>query len=148
MLAVSGELDRAPGTNESGEFLFGKAEDIKATIRPNRVAADDPFYSQFAKRSIYLPIVRNMLPDVLALFDAADPNGVTAVRNDTTVASQSLFLLNSPFVREQAKQFAQRLLAEEKLTDEQRIERRIAWPSDGVQRQPNWRRPASFWPPI
>ena len=123
MLVVSGKLDRVPGTNESGEYLVSKAENIGAMILPNRLAADDPLYTTFAKRSIYLPVVRNILPDVLALFDAADPNGVTAVRNETTVASQSLFLLNSPFVREQAKQFAQRLLAEEKLTDEQRIER-------------------------
>ena len=107
MLAVSGKLDRSPGTNESGELLFEKAENIGSKIRPNRLAADDPFYTQFTKRSIYLPVVRNMLPDVLALFDAADPNGVTAVRNETTVASQSLFLLNNPFVREQARFFAE-----------------------------------------
>jgi hypothetical protein len=123
MLAVSGDLDRAPGTSESGELLYEKAEDIKAKIRPNRVAADDPFYTRFKKRTIYLPVVRNMLPDVLALFDAADPNGVTAVRNDTTVASQSLFLLNSPFVREQTRRFAVRLLVEADTTDLGRIER-------------------------
>ena len=123
MLVVSGKLDRVPGTSESGEYLVSKAENIGAMIMPNRLAADDPLYTTFAKRSIYLPVVRNILPDVLALFDAADPNGVTAVRNETTVASQSLFMLNSPFVREQANQFAQRLLAEAKLTDEQRIER-------------------------
>ncbi len=123
MLAVSGALDRVPGTSESGEYLVSKAENIGAMILPNRLAADDPFYSTFLKRSIYLPIVRNILPDVLALFDAADPNNVTAVRNETTVASQSLFLLNSPFVREQARQMAQRWLAEETLSDEQRIER-------------------------
>ena len=111
------------GTSESGELLYEKAEDIKAKIRPNRLAADDPFYTRFKKRSVYLPVVRNMLPDVLALFDAADPNGVTAVRNDTTVASQSLFLLNSPFVREQARRFAERLLAAGELTDDDRIER-------------------------
>ena len=122
MLAVSGKLDRAPGTNESAEFLNSKAEDINAMIRPNRAAADDPFYTTFAKRSIYLPVVRNMLPDVLALFDAADPNNVTAVRNETTVASQSLFLLNSPFVRDQARAFAERLLATQNLSVEQRIE--------------------------
>ena len=122
VLAVSGKLDRNPGSNESGEFLNNEAEDIKAMIRPNRVAADHPFYTSFAKRSVYLPIVRNMLPDVLTLFDAADPNGVTAVRNDTTVPSQSLFLLNSPFIREQSKHFAQRLLNDEKLSTEQRID--------------------------
>jgi hypothetical protein len=86
------------------------------------VAADDPFYTEFSKRTIYLPVVRNMLPDVLALFDAADPNGVTAVRNATTVASQSLFLLNSPFVREQSRRFAERLLANEALKDNDRVQ--------------------------
>ena len=122
MLAVSGNLDRAPGTSESGEFLVSKAENIGAMILPNRVAADDPYYTTFAKRSIFLPVVRNMLPDVLALFDAADPNGVTAQRNETTVASQSLFLLNSQFVRDQSRGFAERLLADNSLSDPQRIE--------------------------
>jgi mono/diheme cytochrome c family protein len=117
MLAVSGKLDRTSGSNESGEYLVSKAENIGAMIMPNRMAADDPFYTTFAKRSIYLPIVRNMLPDVLALFDAADPNGVSAVRNETTVASQSLFLLNSPFVRDQAARFAQGLLASQTSSD-------------------------------
>ena len=121
MLAVSGKLDRTPGTNESGELLYEKAEDIKSKIRPNRMKVDDPYYTEFKKRTVYLPVVRNMLPDVLALFDAADPNGVTAVRNDTTVASQSLFLLNSPFVREQARSFAERLLANGQLRDDERI---------------------------
>ncbi len=122
MLAVSGKLDRAAGSNESGEFLVSKAENIGVMIMPNRVTADDPFYTDFVKRSIYLPVVRNMLPDVLALFDAADPNGVTAQRNETTVASQSLFLLNSPFVRNQSRAFAERLPADVQHSDEQRIE--------------------------
>ena len=121
-LFTNGQLDRVGGTSESGDFLLSKAEDIKAIIRPNRVAADDEFYTNFRKRSVYLPIVRNMLPDVLALFDAADPNGVTAVRNETTVASQGLFLLNHPFVRDQSKAFAERLLKDQNLTDEQRVE--------------------------
>ena len=103
--------------------MVSKAESIGAMIMPNRLAADDPIYTTFAKRSVYLPVVRNMLPDVLALFDAADPNGVTAVRNETTVASQSLFMMNSPLVREQSRQFARRLLALEGVTDDQRLDR-------------------------
>ncbi len=122
MLAVSGKLDRTPGSNESGELLYERAEDIKSKIRPNRLAADDPFYTHFTKRTVYLPVVRNMLPDVLSLFDAADPNGVTAVRNDTTVPSQSLFLLNNPFVRDQARFLADRLLGDNQQSDDQRIE--------------------------
>lgn len=125
VLAVSGQLDRVPGTAESSDILWKEAEvqDAKRGFAPNRMAADHPFYTDFCKRSIYLPVVRNMLPDVLALFDVADPNGVTTLRNDTTVPSQSLFLLNSRFLREQSQHFAQRLLTEEKLTDEQRLQR-------------------------
>ena len=125
VLAVSGKLDRKPGTDESATILWKEAEvqDEKRGFAPNRMQADHPFYTEFAKRSVYLPIVRNILPDVLALFDAADPNGVTALRNDTTVPSQSLFLLNSPFVREQSRHLAQRLLSDDKAIDEQRLQR-------------------------
>ena len=121
LLAVSGRLDRAVGGNESGELLFKEAENIGARIRPNRVQADHPVYTASTRRSLYLPVVRNAVPDVLALFDGADPNGVTAVRNDTTVASQALFLLNHPFVREQSLHFARRLLADPKASDADRI---------------------------
>ncbi|MFN8856828.1 MAG: DUF1553 domain-containing protein, partial [Planctomycetaceae bacterium] len=72
------------------------------------------------------PVVRNMLPDVLALFDAADPNGVTAVRNETTVAPQSLFLMNKPLVRDSDLELARRLTARQTadgggLTDDQLV---------------------------
>ena len=125
VLAVSGQLDRQPGTDESAVILWKEAEvqDEKRGFAPNRMQADHSFYSEFRKRSIYLPIVRNILPDVLSLFDAADPNGVTTLRNETTVPSQSLFLLNSPLVREQSRQLAQRLLSDDKATDEQRLMR-------------------------
>ena len=125
VLAVSGQLDRVPGTTEGADILWKEAEvqDEKRGFAPNRMQADHPFYTDFRKRSVYLPIVRNMLPDVLSLFDAADPNNVTAVRNDTTVPSQSLFFLNSRFVREQSQHLARRLLADEKATDVERCDR-------------------------
>jgi hypothetical protein len=112
--AVSGQLDRTAGGNESGELLFKEGEVIDTRrdfFRPNRLRADHPIYTNSVRRSVYLPVVRNAVPDVIALFDGADPNGVTAVRNDTTVASQALFLLNHPFVRTQSLHFARRLLA-------------------------------------
>jgi Protein of unknown function (DUF1549)/Protein of unknown function (DUF1553) len=114
MLAVSGRLDARVGGDESGEFLFKRGEVIdkkREFFRPNRVNGDDPFFLESRRRSLYLPMARNAAPDVLTVFDAADPNAVTAVRNDTTVPSQALFLLNSPFVRTQGKYFAERLLA-------------------------------------
>jgi hypothetical protein len=125
VLAISGKLDRQLGADESATILWKEAEvqDEKRGFAPNRMQADHPFYTEFTKRSIYLPIVRNILPDVLALFDAADPNSVTALRNETTVPSQSLFLLNSQFLRDQSRHFAQRLLTDDKATDEQRLQR-------------------------
>jgi hypothetical protein len=113
LLAIGGRLDPAVGGGEAGEFLYKEAEVIdrrRDFFRPNQVKADHPYYTACARRSLYLPVVRNALPDVLALFDPANPNGVTAVRDDTTVPGQALFLLNHPFVREQALAFARRLL--------------------------------------
>ena len=125
VLAVSGQLDRVPGTSESSDILWKEAEvqDAKRGFAPNRMASEHPFYTDFRKRSIYLPVVRNMQPDVLALFDVADPNAVTTSRNDTTVPSQSLFLLNSRFLREQSKSFAERLQADAPTSDDERIHR-------------------------
>lgn len=57
-------------------------------------------------RSVYLPRVRNVLPEVLSLFDAPDPSGVTGARETTTVPLQALYTLNNAFAREQAAAFA------------------------------------------
>jgi len=123
MLLAGGALDRAPGGADSAEALWAQAEilDAERGFAPNRMAADDPFYTSYRKRSIYLPVVRNMLPDVLALFDAADPNSTTSTRTETTVPSQSLFLLNAPLVREVSLAFAQRTLALDAAGDEERL---------------------------
>jgi hypothetical protein len=49
----------------------------------------------------------------LALFNGPDTSVTTAQRDDSTVALQSLYLLNNPFVHDQARRFAGRLLADE-----------------------------------
>ncbi|MSR31407.1 MAG: DUF1553 domain-containing protein [Gemmataceae bacterium] len=125
MLAVSGKLDRTIGGNDSGEFLYREAEiqDPKRGFAPNKVKGDHPFYNASLRRSLYLPVVRNMLPDVITVWDGADPYAVTAVRTETTVPSQALFLLNNPLVREQALQFGKLLLSEGKPDDTDRLRR-------------------------
>jgi hypothetical protein len=122
LLAVAGNLDRTAGGPDAAEALWKRAEilDAKRGFAPNRMQTDDPFYDT-PRRSIYLPVVRNGLPDVLALFDAADPNGVSATRNDTTVPAQALFMLNNPFVRSQAAHFAKSLLQDAGTDDSARI---------------------------
>jgi hypothetical protein len=48
----------------------------------------------------------------LALFDGADTNASTAERLTSTTALQALYLMNDPFVHQQAEGFAARLLSE------------------------------------
>ena len=61
-------------------------------------------------RSIYLPIIRNALPEALRVFDFAEPSLIVGRRQITTVATQALYLLNDPFVLEQTGAIAQRLI--------------------------------------
>ncbi len=55
------------------------------------------------------------------MFDFANPNLVTGGRNTSTLATQALYLMNSPLVMEQATHAARRLLAEEGLDDPSRV---------------------------
>jgi hypothetical protein len=102
MLAVSGHLVRTI----SGPHPFPPVETWSFTIHK-------PFHETYDSnhRSVYLMIQRNRRHPFLAMFDAADPNLSVAQRMPTTTPTQALFLMNSPFVREQSEGFARRLLA-------------------------------------
>ena len=65
------------------------------------------------RRTIYLPQKRKGpfdALDFLGAFDLPDPNHETGHRNTTTVPTQALYLLNSPFVQQCAKAVADRVL--------------------------------------
>jgi Protein of unknown function (DUF1553) len=72
-------------------------------------------------RSIYLPQLRGEVPHPLAAFDPVSQTLVTGQRDETTVPTQALFMLNSPFVREQSLDLANSLLAIQHANDVQRI---------------------------
>ena len=61
-------------------------------------------------RSVYQMTLRNRRMPFMALFDGADPNATTAMRQVTTVPTQSLFFLNDPFFHTQAAVLAERIL--------------------------------------
>ena len=73
------------------------------------VAADD----SYRYRAVYLPMFRSNVPEMLGLFDMADPSLVIGRREVTSVATQALYLMNSKFVMDHAKLFAQRVLEQE-----------------------------------
>ena len=61
------------------------------------------------RRSVYLTVKRTRLIPFLQLFDAPDALQSEGQRQATTVAPQSLLLLNNPKVRHYAENFAQRI---------------------------------------
>lgn len=60
------------------------------------------------RRGLYAYIDREDLPGLLANFDVPSPDASRAQRTKTTVPQQSLYLMNSQFVIDQAKALAKR----------------------------------------
>jgi mono/diheme cytochrome c family protein len=73
------------------------------------------------RRSVYGFIDRQNLPGLFRTFDFASPDTSTPQRYTTTVPQQALFLMNSPFVAEQARHFAQRPEVATQAKDEEKI---------------------------
>jgi hypothetical protein len=104
MLAVAGELDLTP--MKSSVWYLG---DQATAVGDNKVRRR----TDFPCRSVYLPVIRNDLPELFDVFDFADPHLTTGMRPQTMVATQGLFLLNDESVMAAAEAMARRLLAEE-----------------------------------
>ena len=98
LLAVSGQLDlkRPHGSSvlSAGDGYVGR------NIR------EDQIKNEHNHRSVYLPIVRDMVPDSLAVFDFAETSLVTGKRDNTTVPSQALYMMNSDHVTRAAERLA------------------------------------------
>jgi hypothetical protein len=86
ILAVSGQLDTAAG-GPSGD-------------------ADK---ADFKRRTLYASVSRHKLSDTLQTFDFPDPAIHCARRSNTTTPLQQMFVLNSPFMREQATALAEQV---------------------------------------
>jgi hypothetical protein len=100
MLAVSGSLDLHMG---------GPPQDL-----------GDP---KNRRRTIYGTIKRRELNDLLRLNDFPDPTAHSPARIPTTTPLQQLFVLNSPFIQQQALALVQRLNAETPGSTEGRVQR-------------------------
>ncbi len=84
VLSASGALDLTMG---------GKPVEIAAHPSPPR-------------RTVYAFVDRQDLPPMFRAFDFASPDAHTPMRLETTVPQQALFVMNSPFVVEQAERIA------------------------------------------
>ena len=102
MLAVSGHLDEtrpAPHPFPPIETWHWTQHNAFKAVYPSR------------QRSVYLMTQRLVKHPYLAIFDGPDTNLSTEARPSSTVPLQALYLMNNPFVQEQAAGLAQRLIA-------------------------------------
>ena len=78
-------------------------------------------YPYSTRRTIYGFIDRRNLPELYNQFDFANPDITTGKRYETIVPQQSLFLMNSPLVIEQAKHLVDRPDFKSLASDEERV---------------------------
>ena len=99
-LALSGALDRTiGGTLDEGSGRLSEEERNNRRLNP-----DD-----YARRTLYIPLMRNKIPFTLGLFDFGDATTTTGQRSVSNVAPQALFLMNGAFASRSAEGFAQRI---------------------------------------
>ncbi len=97
MLAAAGTLDRS--------FGGPGVSDVKAIDANDQKIQNIEYGYQFldTRRSLYTAAFRNVRHPLFEVFDFADINQPIAQRTTSTVATQALFLMNSPKVIEQAR---------------------------------------------
>ena len=121
MLAVSGELDLSrPEASLVGRVIGDRP--ISLIGLDKRLPKD---LDGSVHRSVYLPVIRDRLPDVFELFDFASASFVSGSRETTNVPTQALYLMNSPFVQKRAAELAKRVRQE--LGDEPKAQVRFVF---------------------
>ncbi|MEI9896512.1 MAG: DUF1553 domain-containing protein [Chthoniobacter sp.] len=105
ILAVSGQLK----LDYLGPNITGAGD-----IDPNNFSAQSIEYGYVytdTRRSVYTPAFRNKRLELFEAFDFGDINSTSGQRNVSTVAPQALYLLNHPFVVDQARAAAESTVA-------------------------------------
>ena len=113
LLMISGQIDLNPPA-ESPVMGFKRGFDIGR----GRGTMPQDYAVALRNRSVYVPVVRNFLPAMFEVFDFPEPSETKGRREVTTVPTQALFLMNSPFVLNQSKHAADKLLAAGPLTEQ------------------------------
>ena len=85
-------------------------------------ATDYNYLHDSNRRALYWPVLRNSLPELFRVFDFANPSMVTGRRENSSTTPQALFLMNNPWVLQQADYAAESLLDLPHLDDARRIQ--------------------------
>ncbi len=104
LLSIDGSLDLTMGgTLQSGFGTDGENSSERLSLNPDTID----------RRMVYLPLRRANLPTLLNLFDFGDAVMSMGKRVSTNVAPQALFMMNSEFVAQRARNLASSLMGEE-----------------------------------
>lgn len=120
MLTASGRLDSS---------MYGPSVPVHLTefMQGRGRPQDSGPLDGDGRRSIYVEVRRNFLSPMMLTFDRPIPFSTFGKRNATNVPAQSLMLMNDPFVADQAEVMARRVLAQENLSLEERIQWIYQW---------------------
>ncbi len=119
ILSVSGQLDLE---RPSGSTVTSLGDQLVRGIPTEKIQPPGNH------RSVYLPVVRDYVPELFDLFDFPSPSLVSGSRSVTNVPAQALYLRNSTFIAEQARHAAKRLLASKDATnDAERADLAVQW---------------------
>jgi hypothetical protein len=115
MLSVAGTLRQK---------MFGRS--VKVHLTPfmkgrGRPRESGPLDGD-GRRSIYVEVRRNFLSPMMLAFDTPIPFNAIGSRSKSNVPAQALILLNDPFVLQQAERFAKRIIEEQAIDSNSRIE--------------------------
>jgi hypothetical protein len=114
LLAIDNSLDTTTGgTLQSGVGTDGENSTKRLSLNPEEVR----------RRMVYVPLRRANLAPLLNLFDFGDATTSMDRRARTNVAPQALFMMNSGFVAERARNVASMLLGDQQADDARRVER-------------------------
>ena len=110
LLMHAGRLDRSLG----GAPPKVKSQDLS----PVDLMENRRFYETFRRRAVYLPVVRTNVDKFLTLLDFPNAGPPVGARDTTTVPTQALMMMNSPFVILQCEFVAQSILADAQLAND------------------------------
>jgi len=114
MLAIDGSLDLTMhGTLQKGFGTDKENSSDRLSMNPELIR----------RRTVYLPLRRANLPTLLNLFDFGDATTVNGKRAMTNVSPQALFMMNSEFVTERARNIAKAVVEDATLSERARVER-------------------------
>ncbi len=107
LLAVAGSLDLTLG-GPSVPVYVSPFMDGDPRGKPKSGPIDS-----HNRRSLYINVRRNYLPDSLTIFDYPQPISTLGKRNSSVVPAQALFVMNNELVHLQAQRWAARIAAQQ-----------------------------------